>query len=179
MRARTLTVLQQEVLRHLFLHAGQAFNARGLALAVGVSHPGIAKALPALERRGLVRVAKDKASKRLSIELNRENPLVIGLKRADNVRLLYESGLAAHLVEQFPGCAVIVFGSFAKGEDTLTSDVDVAVVGHRGKALDLRRFEKVLMKEIRVNAYPSFRGMERELLGNILGGILLSGWIEL
>ena len=136
------TVLQQEILRFLFVRAGEAFTARQLALPLDVSPPAVAKALPLLERKGFVRVAKDRASKRLSISLNRESPLVIGLKRADNVRQLYESGLAEFLRERFPACAVTVFGSFAKGEDMRASDIDVAIVGASPRPLDLSAFDQ-------------------------------------
>ena len=161
------------------MNVGEAFNARGLAIPIGVSQPAIAKALPTLEKRGFIKVAKDKKSKRLSIELNRENPLVIGMKRADNVRQLYESGLAEFLRGAFPSCTVIVFGSFAKGEDMKKSDIDIAVVGGKSKPIDLSAFEKALEKEIRINYYASFKEIGVELRGNILGGVLLSGWIEL
>lgn len=174
-----LTLLQQGILRFLFMNPGEAFNARGLAVPLGVSQPAIAKAMPLLKKQGLVRVAKDRKSKRLSIELNRENPLVIGMKRADNILQIYESGLAEFLREKFPGCAVIVFGSFAKGEDMRKSDIDIAIVGTKSKALDLGNFEKRLMREIRINFYQSFKEINNELRNNILGGILLSGWVEL
>ncbi len=174
-----LTLLQQEILRFLFMNAGETFNARGLAIPLGVSQPAIAKALPSLEKQGFIRVTKDKKSKRLSIELNRENPLVIGMKRADNIRQIYESGLAEFLRESFPGCAVILFGSFGKGEDTSKSDVDIAIVGTKSRTIDVSNFEKKLMKEIRINFYRSFKEINNELRNNILGGILLAGWIEL
>ncbi len=174
-----LTILQQEILRFLFVNAGESFNARGLAVRLGVSQPAISKALPRLEKQSLIWMAKDKNSKRLSIELNRENSLVIGMKRADNIRQVYESGLAEFLRERFPSCAVIVFGSFAKGEDTHKSDIDIAIIGSKSKALDLNEFEKKLTKETRVNFYQSFKEINTELRNNILGGILLSGWIEL
>ena len=174
-----LTLLQQEILHFLFMNAGETFNARGLALALGASQPAISKALPSIEKQGFVIVTKDKKSKRLSIELNRENPLVIGLKRAYNIRQIYESGLAEFLKETFPGCAIILFGRFAKGEDTSKSDIDIAVVGAEEKTLDTAIFEKYLTKEVRVNFYQSFREIHTNLRNNILGGLLLSGWVDL
>jgi len=161
------------------MNVGENFNARGLAVPLGVSQPAVAKALPLLEKQGFIRVSKDRKSKRLSIELNRENPIVVGMKRADNIRQLYESGLAEFLKESFPGSTVIIFGSFAKGEDTGKSDIDVAIIGAKPKAVDLSEFEKKFMKEIRIDFYKSFKEINAELRNNILGGLLLSGWIEL
>jgi predicted nucleotidyltransferase len=161
------------------MNAGESFNARGLAIPLGVSQPAIAKALPLLEKLNFMHVTKDRKSKRLSIELNRENQLIIGLKRADNIRQIYESGLAQFLKESFPSCTIIIFGSFAKGEDTYESDIDVAIAGTKGKAIDVRDFEAKLKKEIRVNFYQSFKEISSDLKNNILGGILISGWVEL
>ena len=174
-----LTLLQQEILRFLFMNACETFNARGLSMHLGVSQPAVSKALPFLERHEFVNVSKDKKSKRLSIKLNMENSTVIGMKRADNMRQLYESGLAQFLREKFPGCTVVVFGSFSKGEDASKSDIDIAVVGAKNKDIDLSDYEKKLMKEIRISFYKSFKEINNELKGNILGGILLSGWVEL
>ena len=174
-----LTVLQQEILRFLFVNSGDIFNARGLALPLGVSQPAISKALPHLEKKNFIAISKDKKSKRLSIKLNRENPVVIGMKRADNIRQIYEFGMAEFLKETLPSCTVIVFGSFAKGEDTSKSDIDVAIVGSKRKTLDIDGYEKALMKKISINFYQSFKDIKPELRNNILGGILLSGWIEL
>lgn len=174
-----LTLLQQDILRLLFIKAGERFNARGVALALGVSQPAISKALPRLEKLELAAVHKDRTSKRLSIELNRENPLVIGLKRSDNIKQIYEFGLANFLPEEFPGCTIILFGSFAKGEDTPKSDIDIAIIGAKAKKIDMSKFEAGLSREIRINFYKSFKDIKKELLNNILGGILLSGWIEI
>ena len=174
-----LTLLQQEILRFLFMNAGAVFNARSLAGSLKVSQPAISKAIPFLKKHNFVNISKDKKSKRLSIELNMENHLIVGMKRADNLKQLYESGLAHALKEKFPGCTVILFGSFAKGEDTQKSDIDIAVIGSKNKVLELSEFESVLMKEIRISFFNSFKEINNELKCNILGGILISGWVEL
>lgn len=176
---KEFTVLQHKILRFLFANAGRSFNARGISIALRVSQPAVSKALPLLEKKELVLVRKDNESGRLEIELNRDKPLVIGLKRADNLSQVYESGLAEFLMESFPGSAVIVFGSFSKGEDTYKSDIDIAVIGGKEKAVKLKEFERKLSREIRINHCSSFSDIAKELRNNILGGIMLSGWIDL
>jgi len=174
-----LTLLQQGIMRFLYVNAGETFNARELAIPLEVSQPAISKALPLLEKQGFIGVSKDKRSKRLSIKLNRENPLVAGMKRADNLLQLYETGLVEFFKDTFPGCTVIVFGSFAKGEDTGKSDIDIAVVGSKNTRIDMGRFEKTLSKEINISFFQSFKEISDELKNNIMGGFLLSGWVEL
>ncbi len=171
-----LTILQQEILRFLFVKAGKAFNARQIALALGVSQPAVGKALPLLEKEGLIQIKKEAG--RFSIELNRDNPAVIGLKRADNLKQLYESGLVQFLYDQLPGAAVILFGSYALGEDTVTSDIDLAVIGIKEKPMDLTAFETLLERDILINYYSSLSLLDKPLLHNLFNGIVLKGNID-
>lgn len=171
-----LTLLQQAILRHLYINAGESFNARDLALALNVSQPAISKALPKLKKEELITVTKDK---RFSITLNRENPFVIGLKRADNLKQLYESGFVEYLYNSLPGATAILFGSYATGEDTLTSDIDIAIIGVKENQLDLSEFEKYLKREIILNFYSEYSAIEKPLLNNILNGITIKGAVEL
>jgi len=173
------TVLQQEILRFFNIKAGKSFTARALAKSLEVSPPAIAKALPLLEKEKLITVKKDKESKRLSIELNKDNFSVLGLKRADNLKQLYDSGFIQFLKDVLPGATVILFGSYAHGEDTITSDIDIAVIGIKQKSIDLALYEKILEREIIFNYYSSFRNIDKHLLNNILNGITLKGAVEL
>jgi hypothetical protein len=60
---------------------------------------------------------------------NYNNEKFIGLKRSLNLNSLYSSGLITALENFYhiPKC-IILFGSYAKGEDTSKSDVDIAIV---------------------------------------------------
>lgn len=174
-----LTVLQQEIMRFLFIKTEMSFNARALARNLGVSQPAISKALPFLEKQGYIEVAKDPESKRLSIGLNRDNHVVTGLKRADNLKQVYESGLQHVLNESFPGATIILFGSYSHGEDTTESDIDIAIIGLKEREADLKQFSKVLEREIFLHFYPSLNNIHKNLRNNILNGITLKGGIDL
>ena len=174
-----LTILQQEILRLLFVKNGTQLNARAISKNLEVSQPAVSKALPELENQGLIKIKKDKESKRLSIELNNDNHNVIWLKRADNLKQVYDSGLAQLIYDKFPGSTVILFGSYAFGEDTLTSDIDMAVIGSKPKEIELSKYEKLLERTIIINYYNSFKDIDKHLLNNILNGITIKGAIEL
>ncbi|MFH1432327.1 MAG: nucleotidyltransferase domain-containing protein [archaeon] len=173
------TILQQEILRFLFVKAGVSFNARGIARSLGVSQTAVSKALPLLEKESLVEVKKDADSGRWAIRLNRSNPRTIALKRAENQKMLYESGALSFIEDELAGATIILFGSYSRGDDTTASDIDIAVIGRKEKKLDLLRFEKILERNIRLNFYPSIVEIHKDLRENILNGIVLSGGIEL
>jgi len=174
-----LTNLQQRILRLLFLKAGSSLNAHNIAKVLHVSQPAIMKALPYLGKRDLIKMFQDEESKRWSIELNIENHKVMQLKRVDNLRLIYESGLADFLEREFAGGVIILFGSYSYGEDTINSDIDLAVIGRKEKSTDLEKFENVFEREIRINFYENFGKIHKNLRSNLFNGVILSGRINL
>ncbi len=174
-----LTLLQQDILRLLFIRAGESLNARNIANILKVSQPAVSKALPALEKTNYIKVSKDKTSKRLSIDLDRDNPQAIWLKRADNMKQIYESGLVDFIYENFAEATVILFGSYAFGEDTVRSDIDLAIIGSKEKDVDLSRFEKLLERPIVMNYFKSFKSIDNHLLNNIVNGITLKGAVDI
>ena len=174
-----LTNLQQEILRLLFVKAGVSLNQRQIAIALGVSQPAVTKALPNLEKENFILIKKDKETKRWAIKLNMDNHKVMQLKRVDNIKQVYESRFADFLEKEFAGATIILFGSYSRGDDTLNSDIDVAVIGRKNKLINLEQFEKMLEREIRINFYDSFKDIHKNLKENLLNGIVLSGGIEL
>ncbi len=172
------TRLQQEILRFLFLYAGKSFNKRVLSKKLGVSPTAISKALENLEKEGLIILDMDKDSKTSEIKLNLENSKIAGLKRAENLKFLYESGLIDYLSEKSPGSTIILFGSYSFGEDTFNSDIDIAVIGKQ-RQVNLKEFEKIFERRIILQFYSDFNEIHKHLRENILNGIILKGGIEL
>jgi len=174
-----LTNLQQRILRLLFVKVGVSLNALGIAKNLKVSQPAVSKALPFLVKEEFVKLQKDKESGRFSIELNRENHKIMQLKRADNLRLIYEFGLADYLEKEFAGATIILFGSYARGDDTLNSDIDIAIIGRKDKLINLINFEKIFERKIILNFYNSFKDIHKNLKENLFNGIILYGGVEL
>lgn len=174
-----LTNLQQGILRLLFIRSGTSLNQRRISNILEVSQPAVNKALPRLEKENLIKIEQDKESKRWSIELDRDNQQVIWLKRADNLKQIYESGLAQFLTDNLAGSIIILFGSYAFGEDTDKSDIDLAVFGIKQKNINIEKFEKILERNIIINYYSSFKPIEKYLLNNLLNGITIKGTVEL
>ena len=171
-----LTLLQIEILRKLFIKTGSSINQRQLAIKLNVSEPAIKKALPYLEQLDFIKVKKDQ---RLSITLNTQNNKVMQLKRVDNLKHLYESGFTDHLENELAGATIILFGSFSRGEDTINSDIDIAVIGRKEKELNIQNYEKLFERKININYYQSFEKIHKHLKENLANGIILAGGFEL
>ena len=173
------TTLQQEILRFLSVKAGVSFNIHMISKKLGVSMTAVAKSIHLLEKEELIKAKQDKESKRWSIELNRDNHYVIWLKRADNLRALYESGLMQFLYNKFPGTLIILFGSYSYGIDTYDSDIDIAIIGTKEKEISLKEYEDFLERDIFLQFYSSIKKIHRNLRNNIINGVVLKGVIEL
>ena len=174
-----LTNLQQEILRLLFVKAGTSLNQRQISKILEVTPPAVMKALPALEKESLIKIQQDKETKRWSIELNRDHHKVMQLKRADNLKQIYESGLADFLEKEFAGATIILFGSYSRGEDLINSDMDIAVIGRKDKLINTANYEKLLERAININFYDSFKKIHKHLKENLCNGIMLAGGVEL
>ena len=174
-----LTNLQQRILRLMFVRSGSSLNQLRIAKILEVSQPAVIKAIPGLEKEDLISVNQDKESKRWSIKLNTENHKVIQLKRVDNLKQFYESGLADFLIVQFAGATVILFGSYSNGYDTVSSDIDIAVIGRKTKEVDLLTYQIPLERPININFYDSWKDIHKHLKNNILNGIIIAGSVEL
>ncbi len=170
------TRLQREIFTLLCLKSGDKMSKRGIAKLLGVSATAVGKALPALVKEGIA--IEEKAPNFDSVSLNRSQA-IMQLKRAENLRLIYESGLAQFLEDAYPGCAVSLFGSFSRGDDTSKSDIDVAAIGLSKKDADAGQFEKIFGRKININKYESWKSIHKNLKESICNGITLSGGIEL
>jgi len=179
------TRLQNEIFRLLCIKANMSLNQREMARLLKVSPTAISKSLALLEKENLIKVKKDRKINLMSIELNRDSERAINLKRTENLKMIYESGIAEFLQNSFPGCTILLFGSYSRGDDILNvneghkSDIDIAVIGTKSREIELAKFEELLERIITINFYPSFKDVHKNLKDSILNGILLSGSIDL
>jgi predicted nucleotidyltransferase len=180
------TRLQEEIFRLFCVRAGRTLNMSMVAKALDVTPTAVANALPGLEKEGLLKVEPSKTMNLVSVRFNRDSRRAVELKRVENLGMAYESGLADFLYDEFAGCAIILFGSYSRGEDTWAgettegrSDIDIAVIGTKAKEVDLSRFGGLLERDIHLNCFESWDKVHKNLRNNILNGIVLSGGVEL
>ena len=171
------TIMELELLSFLILHTGERFSQREIAQALKVSPTAVANAVKTLQAEGLITLEATKTTNFISY--NRDSRQAIMLKKVENQKHLYASGLVDHLQEQLAGATVILFGSYAKGDDTIRSDIDIAVIGRKPKHLELQGFEKALCRTISINYYTTWSEIHKHLRNNILSGIVLAGGIDL
>ena len=170
------TKLEQEIFSFLCKKAGDKLSQRDIAKELKVSPTAVSKPIKNLAKYNLINIEKTKTIN--FICFNRDNQAAIEIKRVENLKNIYISGFSSFLLESFPGCTIILFGSYSKGEDTISSDIDVAIIEGKEKILNLKDYEKTLNREISIHFYESFKKLNEHFRNNLFGGILLHGSIN-
>lgn len=173
------TKLQNEIFRLLCIKSGKKISQRQIAKMLKVSPTAISKSISILEKENLIKIEKDNNIKINYLSLNRDSEKTINFKKVENLKMIYELELNNFLENAFPGSAIILFGSYSRGDDIFDSDIDIAVIGRKKKEINLEKFENLLEREIILQFYNEFKNIHEHLKNNILNGILIGGNIKL
>ena len=95
------------------------------------------------------------------------------------VHKLINSGLIEYLEQELAPSAIVLFGSFAKGEYVKESDVDLFVEGARKKQLNFEKYEKKLNHKINLFVENNIDKVPKNLRNNIVNGLVLRGYLEI
>lgn len=166
------TKLQSGIFRLLCIKAGEALTQGQIARLLHVSPTAVSKALAGLNN--LVTIEKSTLANFVKLK---DTKNVTAHKRAENLKLLIESGFEEEILERFPGTTIVLFGSFSRGEDTVDSDIDIAVIGAKEKRINVEKYEKILERSITIQFFITIKN--KHLKQSILNGITLQGAVEL
>ncbi len=170
------------LLRYFFDEPEREFHVRELAKLMKKSPTTISKNLKDLEKQGLL-ISRQKYN-HLFFKANNESKKFKEEKLFYNLNILRESGIVDFLNESYNNPpAIILFGSFRKGENTKQSDIDILIITPLKKSLDLSKYEKKLGHKIQVflHSYVEINKMKKtnkELLNNFINGLVLEGFWE-
>ena len=117
------------------------------------------------------------------IKANSHHQWFITRKIPFNLKIIYESGIIEWVEREIPTAkSIILFGSYRKGDDINTSDVDIAVEISEENELDIWKagIQKLGYREnISVNIHLfSRKKVDINLFANIANGIVLKGFLE-
>lgn len=163
------------MLTHLLNNPTETYSIRELARETGISHTWIAETVEDLVEHGLVSVEETPTTKQVSATRNEQ---FRQLKQSVNLYRVYESGIVDELINAYsrPN-AIVLIGSYAEGEDTEQSDIDIAVLTARSETLDLSRYEEALHHPINIQEV-SPENITDEFMNTVANGITLYGYVE-
>jgi len=107
----------------------------------------------------------------------RDNERFILYKKISILYELSESGLVGFLWDKLSPEAIILYGSYAKGESVEESDVDIFIIG-KDRKINIEEFEKKLNKTIHLMFEEDAKKISKELKNNLINGIILKGYFK-
>ncbi len=163
----------QRVLEAFFEYPSKEFHLRELSRMLRLSMPTIIAATDAISKLGLV--AKTKGKVVTKVTANRESADFTRRKRLYNLEKIYSSGLVEYLSKayNYPKC-IILFGSFSRGEDTESSDIDMAVVTGKRLSPDLKNYEAFLGRSVSIHEVEMAK-ISPEFKASLANGIVVEG----
>lgn len=172
-----------KILELFFENPEKEYYVREISNIFKISPTTVSKYLKDFEKKGLL--IMEKKFNHLIFKSNTEGILFKRYKVNNNMIKLFNSGVIDYLEKEYnyPE-AIILFGSFSKGENIKISDIDILIITSVKKEINLEKFEEKLNHKIQIHNY-SIKDLEnmklknRELLNNFINGIVLRGYWEL
>lgn len=164
----------ERVMELFFLNPKKTLHLRELSRRIDMSVSTVSMAVDKLEDEGLLKVEKDAVKE---ISANR-NQLFKDLKLSYNLQRLAISGLTDKVERNLRPDAVVLFGSYSRGEDSSESDIDIAAVNGRDEEIDVSKFERKLERNINVHNV-SLEEAGRNFIKTLANGIVLRGYLDI
>ena len=160
-----------KVAEEIFLRPTQERSIRDLAKLTKLSPATVSKIVKQLETEGIIQSRTVAKSNLIKADIENENYRFY--KKLHNIESL--KTLINALNRKKPR-AIILFGSYSKGEDTEQSDIDLAIISNEFK-IDLEPYQKKLNRKIQAFFFSTEEKIPENLKQNIINGIILAGSI--
>jgi len=165
---------------YFFQHPTTTIHLRELARQTGLSPPAVKRGAERLVKEGLLRREKGRAVTNFQAK---DDERFRSEKQAWNINQLFTSGLIDHLEEALAHPTIILFGSYARGEDWEESDIDLFLITDEQRELHLTAYENKLKRTIQtfIHATTAFQELcanNPELMNNVLNGLTLRGFVK-
>ncbi len=169
--------IKQQIQEYFYMNPTVKLRVRQIERIVKVPLPSVIRYTKELEQEGILqRLVVGEvafyAANRVSAQFLRE-------KKLFNLRQLFYSGLIDFLRKELSNPVIIVFGSYARGEDIEESDIDLYVETVVKKKMNVTKYETILGRKIQLFIYKHIKDVEnKELANNIINGMVLQGFVE-
>ena len=158
----------------------EEFGLRETSRKAGISPASVLNYLKGLEKESFIKKIKKK-----------RNPVYIAQRDNENFKFykkiavleeLHSSGIVDELWQKTAPEAIILYGSYAKGEAVDNSDIDLFIISKNAKKTisDYKideKYAKIIGKEIHI-IIDNIKNISDKLINNLINGIILKGYLK-
>ena len=172
----------QKVLSWFFSYPNKEISLNDLSQTLKISKTTANRIATQLTKTGFLNI--EVLGRIWRISCNKHHIYNYSKKIAYNLMNIYESGVLDLIHKQIPNSrAIILFGSYRKGDDDERSDIDIAVEvlgDEEPKIINIGVLNKIgYRNNIKINVYVFSRNkIDLNLFANIANGIILEGFLE-
>ena len=162
-----------KVLEIFFKEPTKVHFIRGISRNIKLATTSVKKHLLEIENEGLI-----KKKPKMPFEgyvANKENEKFLQYKQIYNIYSLIE--LKNNIIRNLEPKAIILFGSYQKGEDREESDIDLGIISKINISFNLEKYEKSLQRKIHITLIKSLDELEEGIKNNVKNGWVLYGKI--
>jgi len=166
----------------IFNYPNRTFHLREIAKETGLSTTAVKGEhfLEDLNWFGIIKVEKTDLT--TNIKANTESDAYTFYKKIFNLYRLERYGFLLELKDKFEPETMVLFGSFAKGEDIEESDIDLLIITNYKEEIDIGDFSdfwgKMLKRKIDLHILPSLKKSSAEFKNAVANGIVLHGYLK-
>src|SRR3989344_5631042 len=117
--------IKQTVREFFFVNPTAKLRVREIERTLKLSLPSVIRYCKELEKESILTTIK--TGNVNFYTANRGGEKYLLEKKLCNIKKIYKSGLIEHIRHELSNPAIVLFGSFAKGEDTEESDIDLYI----------------------------------------------------
>jgi len=170
-------IYKSQVLELFFDKPEESLHIREIARQIKKNPNTVLKDANILAKEGLLLKRATRAV--VEIRANNESELFIRLKRLSNLRKIYLSGISDELNKEYGAPkAIILFGSYSRGEDTAKSDVDIAIITKLELKFNCGKYENIFKRKIQIHEID-LKKVSKEFIMNLANGIILKGYLDI
>lgn len=168
-----LNTKEIEILKPFFSDPELDVSMRELSRRSGVSPGWISKNISELVDSKILKIEEENVSKKVST-----GERFSEAKRIYNLDQIQSSELVGFLEENLRPDAIVLFGSYEKGEDQKDSDIDIAVINGRVKDLNLEKFEQKFERKISIQNIEKPDEGDENFRNSLANGTVLKGHLK-
>ena len=106
---------------------------------------------------------------------NREDERFLFYKSIYNLHSLFD--VKMEIIRKVAPKAIVLVGSYQRGEDIEESDIDLLIVSKVKKEINLEKHEKILSRKIHITSVKNISDLDKNIVENIKNGWVIYGKI--